>query len=304
MIIVKLKGGLGNQLFQYALGRRLAFDNNLPLKLDISPGFENSFYKCRYSLSYFNIIEDIISPKYLKIIKHIQTQSIMGKLISLTKPLIPFLALEEIVESSFSFDNNLLRPYKNIYLDGYWQSEKYFKNIENIIRREFLLKYHLAGKSLSIAEKIKKSNSVSIHFRIFHGISEFKKGGAIDNRGRELHGTIELDYYYKAIKYLSTMHNDLHFFMFSDDPEWVEDNFKISYPYTIISHNRGIRDHEDLHLMSLCKHQIISNSSFSWWAAWLNTNTEKIVIAPRQWLADEKMNNQTQDRIPENWIRV
>ena len=125
---------MGNQLFQYALGRRLAFDNNLPLKLDISPGFENSFYKCRYSLSYFNIIEDILSPKYLKIIKHIQTQSIMGKLISLTKPLIPFLALEEIVESSFGFDNSLLRPYKNIYLDGYWQSEKYFKNIENIIR--------------------------------------------------------------------------------------------------------------------------------------------------------------------------
>ena len=140
MIIVKLQGGLGNQLFQYAVGRRLAFDNNLPLKLDISTGFENCFYKCRYSLSYFNIIEDIISPKYLKIIKHIQAQSVMGKLISLTKPLIPFLALEEIVENSYSFDKNLLRPYKNIYLDGYWQSEKYFKNIENIIRREFLLK--------------------------------------------------------------------------------------------------------------------------------------------------------------------
>ena len=292
MIIVKLRGGLGNQMFQYAIGRRMAYVLGVKLKLDIF-GFAN--YKLRtYDLSPFNIQENFASPEEVTALT-IRKRGIAERVIRrvLRKP--PKRAPTYIREKKlFHFDPDILDLSDGVYLEGSWQNEKYFADIEAIIRQEFTVKIPQAGKDKELAEQIASCESVSLHIR---------RGDYVSNsHTNQFHGTCDLDYYLRCVDCLTKTVKNPHFFIFSDDPEWAHNNLKLPYPMTIVDHNKADKDYEDLRLMSQCKHHIIVNSTFSWWGAWLSQNSEKIVLAPKRWLKSDDYD--PKDLIPDKWTKV
>jgi hypothetical protein len=297
MIISRLNGGIGNQMFQYALGRHLAYLNNTELKLDISTlskdnNNNNDLDIRKFELSAFNIECQIATQKDIS--SFIHNGLIINKYI---KKLNHVLGLKCVFnETGISFQASIFSNKKNVYLNGYWQSEKYFSPIKHIIKRDFILKNNNLIHLENYISLIKRSNSVSIHFR---------RGDYVSNQTtNSLHGICDFSYYKNAIDYISKKIKDPNFFIFSDDINWVQNNFSISFPTTFIKRNNIDNSYEELFLMSLCKHNIIANSSFSWWGAWLNNNSDKIIIAPKRWFSNESMNNQTNDIIPQNWIRL
>jgi hypothetical protein len=196
------------------------------------------------------------------------------------------------IQEGFQFDPTVFKLPKNVYLKGYWQTEKYFADIRNILLQDFSLKREINPNCQQFIQKITNCNSVSLHIR---------RGDYAENQNlNRIHGLCSLDYYQTSVNYLKKQIKEPHFFLFSDDPEWVKENLAIEDQTTIVSGN-NFADYEDLFLMSLCQHNIIANSSFSWWAAWLNRNSDKIVCTPKQWFAVKSRN--TQDLIPSNWRR-
>jgi len=290
MIITKLIGGLGNQLFQYAVARHLAERKQTILKIDIS-SFET--YKLhKYSLWPFNIQENFASFEEvasLKKRKHgIIDRTIMRILQRQSHP------LTYVREKSFHFDPEILNLPSGTYLEGYWQSEKYFKNIEEIIRWEFTVKTMQTGRDRALAREIESCESVSVHIR--------RRDYVSDPNTNQVHGVCDINYYYCCAECLRGLVKTPLFYVFSDDPEWVYKNFTMPGPTTIIDHNGAEKCYEDLRLMSLCKHHIIANSTFSWWGAWLSTNQHKIVFAPKKWFNTN--DRDTKDLIPDGWFRI
>ncbi|MDX2256952.1 MAG: alpha-1,2-fucosyltransferase [Pseudanabaenaceae cyanobacterium bins.39] len=293
MIIVKLIGGLGNQMFQYATARYLAEKHSTILKLDIS-GFE--LYKLhRYSLHCFHVWEYLVNKTEIEDIVYSSNTLKKIGIKSLAK--LGFNNIKSnrvITESQFNFDPHILNLPNNILLDGYWQTEKYFVDIADILRREFVVKYQQDYLSRQFADLIQSTQAVSLHVRRADYIQN-----ALTN---QIHGTCDRDYYDHAVQYISERVINPHFFIFSDEPQWAKENLKYDFPITIVDCNDASRNYEDLRLMSMCKHNIIANSSFSWWGAWLNPNPHKLVIAPQRWFNDSKIN--TQDLIPNQWIKI
>ena len=269
MIISKLIGGLGNQLFQYAVARHIAELHNTSLRIDLSEFAKYKLHK--YSLQHFNIIENFSTYKSLGSFK-------VRK------------------EKNFHFDKNFKEIEDNVLLAGYWQTEKYFIEIEDILRNEFTVKSKLTGKDLEISHRIASSNSVSLHIRRSDYVPGTYKNQIFDS--------LEIDYYLRAINDLSKKESDLKLFIFSDDPKWVKDNMKFMFPVCYVDHNNAEKNYEDLRLMSLCKHNIIANSSFSWWGAWLNKNYDKYVYAPKQWFNSNVRDLDSKDMIPDSWIKI
>lgn len=288
MIIVKLIGGLGNQLFQYSLGRNLAHINQTEFKLDIT-GFET--YKLHsYSLQNFNIIENFATKKEVESFKKKGLLKILEKI----KPYYKRMIIRDRgYDKNYDFDANILKAFGSFYLDGHWQSEKYFKDIESIIRKDATLKEPLPLKYMDLINNIKNSNSVSLHIRRKDYLSE---------KIAKIYGACNIEYYYKAIEKITRLCHDPQFFIFSDDIDWVKQNLNIPYPKIFVSGANETKDYEELILMSLCKHNITANSSFSWWGAWLNQNPSKIVISPDKWFNDKA--DAAKDLIPQDWIRL
>ena len=293
MIIVKLTGGLGNQMFQYAAGRRLAEKHSTLLKLDVT-GFEE--YKLRrYSLHCFQCWEYIATKNEIDNIIYQQgfVNDLKHKMFSIFK-----LQLSKnsnwIIEKQFNFDNQILNSPNNILLDGYWQTEKYFSDITGILQREFFVKYQQDTQSQKVANQIKSTESISLHVRRTDYVQ--------NTLTNQIHGTCDQDYYDRAVSYIGERVINPHFFIFSDEPEWARSNLKLRFPMTVVDCNDASRNYEDLRLMSMCKHNVIANSSFSWWAAWLNPNSNKIVLAPQKWFNDNTRN--TKDLIPDQWIKL
>lgn len=293
-------GGLGNQMFQYAAGRRLAYISNKKLKLDIS-GFE-SYDLRKYELGNFCIEEIFATEEDLKRIGYPKSKFYknMGGFISLFGR--KKLKTEEnkaskiyyYKEKCFQFDPDLFRQKNDIYLDGYWQSEKYFKDIEDIIKSDFTLKLDMSDSNAKAAKKILNSQSVSIHVR---------RGDYVSNsQAYDVHGVCSLDYYNRAISNICSKVAEPHFFVFSDEPKWAEENLYLYGDVDYISHNDPLKGYEDLRLMRLCGHHIIANSSFSWWGAWLAKEKGGIVIAPEKWF--NKSKNNTKDLIPSSWNKL
>ncbi len=290
MVIVKLIGGLGNQLFQYAAARRISYINGLPLKIDISPFATYKLHK--YSLSPFNIIGEIASPDELAKVKC--TRGFGGAWQRLTAKFYPYYRRPIVQEQFFHFDPNILKVSGNVYLDGYWQTERYFKDIEQIIRREFTIKLEPDAVNRRMAEIITNANSVSIHVR---------RADYVNNAStNKIHGTCPLEYYREGTEIIARQTPNPHFYVFSDDPVWVQKNLPINYTTTYVTHNDADKNYEDLRLMSLCRHNIIANSSFSWWGAWLNSNPMKIVIYPHRWFNETNIN--IEDLMPETWMGI
>jgi len=285
MIIVKLQGGLGNQLFQYAAGRNLAIKNNTTLKLDIH-SYQNNPDRS-YGLDIFNIDEHFATDAEISNLN----KAGLNKLVEKLKP---FASKTTIIEDNHDFNKDVLELSGNKYLIGYWQSEKYFKSIENLIRQEITLKDKLSENYSDMAIEIKSTNSISLHVR---------RGDYMANpKFSKIFQILDLDYYKKAIDLITEQIADPSFYVYSDDLPWAKDNLPIPHPHVFVNPDKKLKDGEELMLMSLCKHNIIANSSFSWWVAWLNQNPEKIVIAPKKWSNDNSTN--TFDLLPNNWIKI
>lgn len=269
MIVTKLTGGLANQMFQYAAGLALAKRLGTTLKIDLS--WYETDEKRKFSLNDFKISAKSASLLESFIIKNPP----FGKTFN---------------EPYFQFTPEFFNQKNNTYLNGYWQSEKYFSDTVETIRNEFTLKKKFEGKILRIAEMAKNTNSVSIHVRRSDYLQK-----------TDTYEILTPEYYKNAISKISEAVENPKYFLFSDDINWIKKN--VEYPKdSVIVSETGAKDYEELAIMSLCKHNVIANSSFSWWGAWLNSNNDKIVITPTKWFSTEI--HDTKDLIPSNWLRL
>ncbi len=290
MILVRLNGGLGNQLFQYAAGKALAEHHGVELKLDMS-FFDNDPLRV-YELENFNISAEIASKKELNDLFPEDRSAVLRWAKTLVREVIPYYRRNVYREPYFHFDDNFFKAQKNVYLSGYWQSDKYFSNIATAIIKAFQIVSLPDAKNAELLKKIQNANSVSIHVR---------RGDYVNNPNvSRIHGLCSLDYYMDSIKLIFEKILSPQFFIFSDDIEWARSNLTIPLPATFVDINKEEKAYEDFRLMSHCKHHVIANSSFSWWCAWLSQNRDKIVIAPKKWFNTDKRD--TKDLFPESWI--
>lgn len=286
MIIVRLMGGMGNQMFQYALGRRLSLAHGSPLKLDCSMlGMADT--PRNYELIHFNVAAEIASSDE---IAAFAAPSGRGFLSRLRRTLIGRSSQFHAYEKNFAFDPTILNIGPDALLEGYWQSPKYFSEIEATIRSDFTFATAPCQANAALLVDLSNKSSVCIHIR---------RGDYISNsRANMVHGTCSTDYYVAAAELISKSVESPIFYVFSDDPDWVRKNFSIGVQFRCVDHN-GVLAHEDLRLMSACSHFVIANSSFSWWAAWLGRSPNKIVTAPKKWGQAVRLNTQT--RVPMDW---
>ena len=282
MIKVKLNGGLGNQMFQYAAARRLAEHHKTFLKAFFVSTMAGDT-KRQYDLGCFHLTPEFSVTSLSRY--EIKIRAMIGKLIPIEG--------EQVTEKSFHFDPAILSLPDGVTLNGYWQSEKYFKDVEDLIRSDFEFKSPLTRKNAQIAKRIKACNSISLHIR--------RGDYAYDPKTNAFHGLINLDYYHRALAYIESKSPQSKVFVFSDDIDWVRKSLKLPKA-EYIDWNQGNNSFKDMQLMSLCNYNIIANSSFSWWGAWLNSNPKKIIIAPRQWFKDQTID--TKDLIPTGWIKL
>jgi hypothetical protein len=299
--IVKLTPGLGNQLFEYAVGRSVALHHGTTLKLDRTHLLED-----QYQLSHFSIQEHFATPSEITALTGEGKRGVNKLIFDFRQRNRPYFRRSHFVEPNYfdrafgrhaiehrlTYDSNILRTPKDVYLEGYFPTEKYFKPISDLIRREFKLRNRLGTRNQDIAKSIQQTESVSVHVRrsdYLYPINSFTLGN------------LTMAYYEKCVQMVDDRLKSPHFFIFSDDPEWVTRNFDLGHPTTIVS-NKESRNYEDLALISSCKHNIVSNSTFSWWGAWLNQNPAKLVLAPDPWYASSII--KSSDIVPDDWIRV
>jgi hypothetical protein len=287
-------GGLGNQMFQYAAGRHLAHVHNTELKLDLSfleADSKGAYTQRHYDLGVFTLTGNFSKTDETESFK----KSFNNRYKRFLFRKLPFLfGKAYITESGKNYHTAFLSYPKDTYLSGFWQSEKYFSPIENIIRADFNFKTPPSGLNKELSEKIKSTESVSLHIR---------RGDYVVNEAvQSYHGVCSPSYYKEGVSKIKAKHKNLELFIFSDDAKWCKQNLVFDLPCTYIEHNPGEKSFEDMRLMSLCKHNIIANSSFSWWGAWLNANPAKIVVAPAKWVSDPA--DQSEDIFPPNWIKL
>lgn len=284
MVVVEIIGGLGNQMFQYALGKRLSLSLKTDMFLD-KTGFQS------YDLHAFGLNQ--LKTDYREADHQLLTKFHTPRI--LQKVLRSFLSSYPLTvkEKFFNFDPDILRLQGHLYLRGYWQSEKYFSEIRKELLHDFTPKEMLSPKATSFSEAMKAGNSVSLHIR---------RGDYASNaKTLSVHGLQPISYYVQAAELVAAKVNSPEFFIFSDDIQWAKQNLQFLKNVQFVSENE-FPNFVELTLMSHCKHNIIANSSFSWWGAWLNQNSEKIVIGPRKWFAGGKRN--TVDILPDSWVKL
>ncbi len=292
MIITNLIGGLGNQMFQYAAGRSLALSRKTEFRLDVSDFSDYRLHQGFELQRVFNCPAQIATMSDVRDILGWQASPIMRRL--LAKPALSmFRRRGFVVEPYFNYWRLINDVPADGYLTGYWQSERYFCDVAQTIRADFTFKNSQSPRNAEFAEQIGSGNAISLHVR---------RGDYVKNpKTTATHGLCSLEYYQSAIQYLTDRVERPSFYIFSDDPAWVRESMKIEHPSVYVDHNHGAESYNDMRLMSMCKHHIIANSSFSWWGAWLNPNPDKIVVAPRKWFAN---NNDVPDLFPSGWVTL
>ena len=311
-VLVKLDGGLGNQMFQYALGRALSLRYNVPLALDAD--VYHSYTTRQYALGVFNVsVTGTVAPgtptatpplvhsagralgqlarKILPTsFTSLRRRVAGGRLATVPDwaPPGPWTTLRE--REHFTFDEAVLASRPPVFLVGYWQNERYFADYADAVRRDFTLRVGLSEKAKRFQQQItERQPSVSLHVR---------RGDYVRTKeARERLDVCGVDYYRRALDFLNSKIPGASIFVFSDEITWVRDNLKIDNAVYV----DGCADFEELFLMSCCRHNIIANSSFSWWGAWLNAHAEKIVVAPRQWV-NADISGRTP--VPAGWNRL
>jgi len=295
MITVNIIGGLGNQMFQYAFGYAISKENSIKIKLDIR-GFDA--YNLRdYELGLFNIEENSeLEPVYGFLLNQLNGKNntpLMKISRKALRGLLKFAKFYYQEKKEFAFDKDVFSVKIDTYFHGYWQNEKYFKKYRKELLEIFTLKT-IHSKTIEYQQQIIKSEAVSLHIR---------RGDYVtDTHTNSVHGTCDVRYYKKAVMEVLKSKKQAHFFIFSDDLDWAESNLNFINNKTFIRLESDIPDHEEMYLMSQCKYNIIANSSFSWWGAWLNQNSDKKVIAPKKWFNGSVLN--PKDLIPNSWVRL
>jgi hypothetical protein len=275
-------GGLGNQMFQYAAGRRLAIGHGTELVLDLSylVNQPRGDVPRHFELDCFHIGG-----------KRATEPVDGGRRRRLLRPFERSNGFRRFRERGVQFQPAVLESPDNTLLVGYWQSERYFKDEEAQIRQDFAFAAPLSPEKSAVARTIGE-NAVSVHIR---------RGDYVSHDANKFHGLLPLEYYERAAAVITDKTKDPHFFVISDDPAWCRSHIKFPAATTFVGDTPG-PGHEDMQLMSLCRHHIIANSSFSWWGAWLNARKDKIVVAPRRWFTDES--SDTRDLVPKSWTRL
>ena len=292
-IVVKVNGGLGNQMFQYALARKLSASLNVPVVLDLSFfELERGIHTARpYELGHF-------APTLLPATSNTlaEFEKIRGSaMVQRMDKWLPFTQSRHLFqEKEFTYDPSVLKIGDHTYVDGHWQTERYFDDSTPLIRTEFTFQAPYSAVDGEIVNRMEHGNSVSIHIR---------RGDYLTNKAAAAyHGVCDMAYYLRALKYLEERHQGLELFVFSDEIDQARAELKSSWPTTFVGHNTGANSFADMRLMAHSKHHIIANSSFSWWGAWLGNKAGGTVIAPSKWFLDPTIN--THDLIPNRWTRL
>lgn len=297
MFIVEIIGGLGNQMFCYAFAQAIETHYGKGLVTLYTGRFSEAPDNRTYELKYvFGINDPVIDDK--KEIEGLLDDSWsfsarLRRKIFGPKPTY-------FNETIYTYDPRVFHldtKIKRIYLQGLWKDEKYFKDIRSLILEKFSFKPTINEVNERLLYNIEQTNSVSLHVR---------RGDYISAMYKDIVGDVcTYDYYRRCVDYLSQTEQNMHFFVFSDDIEWAKDNldFLHSMDVTYIDHNKGRDSYIDMQLMSRCKHNIIANSTFSWWGAWLNTNPGKKVLAPKMWYNDPAR-CENNDIVPADWIKI
>lgn len=283
MIGTKLIGGLGNQMFQYALGKKMSMMHNTKLIIDLT-GYVNQ--------------SDTDTQRHFELNKFNITGKLQAKPADSKRTLLKIFSNGHIFtntykEKQFPFDEKVLDQPNGTLFEGYWQTEKYFIDIRDQLLKDFALKSALSSSDENYLVRIHKTNSVSLHVR---------RGDYVSNENaNKFHGLKGLDYYKQAIKLIAKNIDDFTLYVFSDDIQWCKQNLKNIHNQIVFvdDEREGVMD---MLLMKNCKHNIIANSSFSWWAAWLNENAEKMVVAPKSWFNDPSTD--TKDVVPSSWVKI
>jgi len=284
-LTITLQGGLGNQLFQFANGYVISKANNMKLKIDIS-GYRNSINR-QFELNKFTNVKKVIfsDNKYFIYL--------ISKILRKIFYLFFFIRTQKFESSPFVFNRDLCNYAfsKNTNLIGYFQSEKYFMHKRSEILQLFQFSTNKSRHFKFFFNKINYSNAVALHLR---------GGDYITNpKAKNYHGNLPQTYYSKSIDYISKEIYNPHFFIFTDDIHYFNQiSYFKKFKYTLVDIKSAF---DSLHLMSLCKHHIIANSSFSWWGAWLCTNKKKIVCTPRKWV---RIKIKTTDVVPRSWKKI
>lgn len=279
MILVRVKGGLGNQLFQYALARRLCSENKAVVKLDISDYAGGSARA--YALDRFRTVQEIATPAEVKAVRY---------RLGMASELLRKVNRRVLKRTHLGFEPRILAARGNAYLDGYWQDQRYFLPIRQALCRELTLQEPLGPAAAEVEQAIRaQPDSVSLHIR---------RG---DYLALSSYAVCSPSYYLTAIARLGPQLKQPAFFVFSDDIAWAKENLSCAHPLFFVSRPE-IADYEEFALMGQCRHHIIANSTFSWWAAWLNQSPDKCVIAPGRWLAQDTA--ESLRIVPPDWTRL
>lgn len=295
MLVVKLLGGLGNQMFQYAFGLSLEQARGQAVHFDtielLDRSYKEQFIYRDFELGIFSRSIPVATSFEVNLFTY-QPIGLVERAYYKAQRCFrqPSIYKEK---QYYVYDSGVRTTHKNTYFEGYWQSEQYFDSYASLIRQAFAFKSNPSERNVLLARQLSTQNAVSVHIR---------RGDYVSNPlSNHVHGTCTPAYYEQAVRYITSRVSDAVLYVFSDEPDWVRQHMKFSYPTVYVSHNQGKDSFEDLRLMSLCQHHIIANSSFSWWGAWLNASPTKIVVAPQQWMNGV---TETGDLIPASWIQL
>ena len=289
MFIIQLFGGIGNQMFQLALYKNFELSNKKVLIDDLSFKPSWKIEQIKINKIFPNISYNAADKEIIELLSDFRD----SRLHRLRRKYL-FKKNSHIREPKFTFNYFIYLLEGDYYLEGFWQSEKYFKHISDEIIKLFLFPDIKGEKNIELSKKIISENSVSIHVR---------KGEDYKRILNE--GICNKNYYERSIELISNKVNNPKFYIFSDNVIWCKENLSF-IDAKIIDWNPkdGPLCYLDMQLMSLCKHNIIANSSYSWWGAWLNKNPDKIVVGPKRWFNSSDPKFDTRDLIPESWYKL
>jgi len=287
IVITKLYGGLGNQMFQYAAAKSIAIEARKDFRIDtrsLTQSKERQFRLAHAGLSIPEASEADLHPFFNETFTA-KFRRVLGR--------PKYKIFKQNEQSYFEFNPEIARTRTfGVYLDGYWQNPLYFEKTSSTLRNDFSLDAAKLNHP-ELLKDISDKNSVAVHVR---------RGDFLNPETNKIHGTLPLEYYKQAVEMISGSVRDPFFYFFSDDIAWCRTNFTgVNF---IFASNPSHSEVDDLCLMKSCKHQIIANSTFSWWGAWLNTNPDKIVIAPKNWFAYTPWNLRAAPLVPLPWIRI
>jgi hypothetical protein len=290
MVVVKFRGGMGNQMFQYATARAIAIKFNKELYFDL-----------RFLQTNQNETDEFTPRQYSLDIFTVKGQTIRSGVKVIANKLIKSIFKVSVFPEYHKYDdhsdlNNVQFP---ACLDGYFQSENYFSEYRKSILTDFTFKLPLDEANEMILQRIRETQSVAVHVR---------RGDYVNKpKVTSIHGICDEGYYDTALKLLGDKIPKAVYYFFTDDPEWVQhniiDKFR-DFQIILVKNNYGEDSWKDMFLMCNCKYHIIANSSFSWWGAWLSQYPKQIVVAPSKWFTNADFGGFPQEIVPESWIKI